>query len=84
LAHLNLLDGRKFATHYSVADAILNFCTDAIYEPHKRYVHSGPISTSAGVTAGMDLALDLVERYVGEKLRIDVEKYISYDRKKVM
>lgn len=84
LAHLNLLGGRKFATHYSVADEILNNCSSAVYEAHKRYVHSGPISTSAGVTAGMDLALDLVERYVGEKLRLEVEKYISYHRKKVM
>jgi len=84
LAHLSELDESDFCTHYSVAEEILSLTKNAHYRSDLRYVNAGKIATSAGVTAGMDLALDLVEEFGDQQLRFAIEKYISYSQKKLM
>ncbi len=57
LATAGLLDGRRAVTHWSVCDELAG-CFPAVHvEPDPIFIHDGPVWTSAGVTAGIDLAL---------------------------
>jgi transcriptional regulator GlxA family with amidase domain len=61
LAALGLLDGRRATTHWKFADDLAHRYPDIDVEPDSIFVRSGHIYSSAGVAAGMDLALALVE-----------------------
>ncbi|MBV7543653.1 GlxA family transcriptional regulator [Acidovorax sp. sic0104] len=74
LAAAGLLDGHRAATHWSVA-ALLRQRYPAIdVDPDAIYVRDGPLWTSAGVTAGIDLALALVEDDFGHALALEVAR----------
>jgi transcriptional regulator GlxA family with amidase domain len=62
LAAAGLLDGRRATTHWSAAAALARSHPRVEVDAEPIFVNDGPIWTSAGVTAGMDLALALVER----------------------
>jgi len=68
LAAAGLLDDRRATTHWRSADALARQFPDALF------VCDGGIYTSAGVTAGMDLALALVEEDLGRKLALEVAR----------
>lgn len=61
LARAGLLDGRRASTHWAAARELARLYPAVDVDPEPIYVRDGPIWTSAGVTAGMDLALALVE-----------------------
>jgi transcriptional regulator GlxA family with amidase domain len=61
LAAAGLLDGRRATTHWSAAAALARLHPRVEVDAEPIFVNDGPIWTSAGVTAGMDLALALVE-----------------------
>jgi transcriptional regulator GlxA family with amidase domain len=61
LARAGLLDGRRATTHWSAAGELQRACPLALVDAEPIFVRDGHIWTSAGVTAGMDLALALVE-----------------------
>ena len=61
LARAGLLDGRCATTHWSAADALARLHPAVHVDPDPIFLRDGSIWTSAGVTAGMDLALALVE-----------------------
>jgi transcriptional regulator GlxA family with amidase domain len=61
LAAAGLLDGRRATTHWSAANALAKRYPRVHVDPEPIFLRDGPIWTSAGVTAGMDLALALVE-----------------------
>lgn len=65
LGAAGLLDGRRATTHWAAAVQLQRHCPAARVEPDAIYVIDGPICTSAGVTAGIDLALALVEADLG-------------------
>ena len=81
LARLGLLDGREFTTHRSVADAVGADTSGGKYRADLRYVDVGRVLTSAGVTAGIDLALHLVAQCLGLEEMEKVESYIEYKKK---
>jgi transcriptional regulator GlxA family with amidase domain len=62
LAGAGLLDGRRATTHWSSAAELQRRHPRIAVEPDPIYVRDGSIWTSAGVTAGMDLSLALVEQ----------------------
>ena len=64
LAEAALLAGRRATTHWGFADAMQKRHPDVQVEPDRIYIIS--IWTSAGMTAGLDLALDMVEKDLGE------------------
>jgi transcriptional regulator GlxA family with amidase domain len=76
LATAGLLDGRRAATHWSLcADLARRF--PAIHvEPDPIFVCDGSVWTSAGVTAGIDLALALVEQDLGRTVALAVARYL--------
>lgn len=61
LAHAGLLDGRRATTHWASAEQLATEYPSVEVEPDRIFVRDGEVWTSAGVTAGMDLALALVE-----------------------
>ncbi|MFG1945209.1 GlxA family transcriptional regulator [Nonomuraea sp. NPDC048826] len=65
LAAAGLLDGRRAATHWSSCDQLARMHPSVTVEPDPLFVQDGNVWTSAGVTAGIDLALALVEEDLG-------------------
>ena len=60
LAAAGLLDGRRATTHWAECELLQRANPQVIVEPDAIYVHDGNVWTSAGVTAGIDLALALI------------------------
>ena len=65
LAEAGLLDGRRVTTHWREADRLAREYPAVIVDSDPIFIQDGPIWTSAGVAAGMDLALALVEADLG-------------------
>jgi transcriptional regulator GlxA family with amidase domain len=76
LAQAGLLDGRRATTHWEACDALAARFPDVTVEPDAIYVRDGPIVTSAGATAGIDLALALVGEDHGEDRARSVAKHL--------
>jgi len=63
-----LLAGRRATTHWVYADALQRRHPDVQVEPDRIFITDGPIWTSAGMTAELDLALGLVEKDLGDDI----------------
>ncbi|MGE8657194.1 MAG: GlxA family transcriptional regulator [Achromobacter sp.] len=74
LAAAGLLDGRRVTTHWRSADRLRHLHPGLKVEDDRIYIESGAIWTSAGVNAGIDLALALIERDVGARVSHDVAR----------
>jgi transcriptional regulator GlxA family with amidase domain len=74
LAATGLLDGKRATTHWQVAGELAARCPKTRVEPDAIYVRDGTTYTSAGVSAGIDLALALVEEDHGPELSRDVAR----------
>jgi transcriptional regulator GlxA family with amidase domain len=74
LAEAGLLDGRRATTHWSVCDALARRYPAVTVDPDPIFVRDGNVITSAGVTAGMDLALALVEDDLGRDVALAVAR----------
>ena len=74
LAEAGLLDGKRATTHWSVCDALAERYPAVDVDPDPIYVHDGDVWTSAGVTAGMDLALALVEEDLGRDVALGIAR----------
>lgn len=72
LAAAGLLDGRLVTTHWRYCDDLARLYPKVTVEPDQIFVRDGNTYTSAGVTAGMDLALALVEEDLGRQLALTV------------
>ena len=68
LAAAGLLDGRRATTHWQHADLLARVYPKVRVEPDALFVEDGQVFTSAGVSAGIDLSLALVERDHGADL----------------
>ena len=66
LAQAGLLDGRRATTHWGRSEQFARLYPKVRLEADRIYVQDGPIWTSAGITAGIDLALALIEEDLGE------------------
>jgi transcriptional regulator GlxA family with amidase domain len=76
LAACGLLDGRRAATHWSVCAELARRFPAVRVEADPIFVCDGPVWTSAGVTAGIDLALALVEQDLGRTVALAVARYL--------
>ncbi len=68
LADAGLLDGRRATTHWFWTDALQRRHPSVQVEADRIYITDGPVWTSAGMTAELDLALGLVEQDLGAKI----------------
>jgi transcriptional regulator GlxA family with amidase domain len=78
LAAAGLLRGRPAVTHPAAVDELRAAGAEII---EARVVDDGDVVTAGGVTSGLDLALWLVERFVGPALASAVEERLQYERR---
>lgn len=76
LAATGLLDGRRAATHWAHCDKLATLHPRIRVEPDPIFVRDGPIWTSAGITAGIDLALALVEEDLGREAALTIARHL--------
>jgi transcriptional regulator GlxA family with amidase domain len=76
LAEAGLLEGRRATTHWSACAALGRSHPAVRVEPDPIFVRDGDLYTSAGVTAGMDLALALVDEDLGREVALEVARWL--------
>jgi transcriptional regulator GlxA family with amidase domain len=68
LAEAGLLDGRRATTHWGRTRHFLSAYPKVKLEPDQIFTHDGPIWTSAGISAGIDLALAMAAEDFGDEV----------------
>lgn len=82
LAEAGILDGRRATTHWIYARALQEQYPLAKIEQDRIFINDGQIWTSAGMSAGIDLALALIEQDLGaEVARMVAKKLVVYHRR---
>jgi transcriptional regulator GlxA family with amidase domain len=76
LAAAGLLDGRRATTHWELAGDLARAYPRITVDADAIFVADGPIHSSAGITAGIDLCLALVESDHGAELARDVARHL--------
>jgi transcriptional regulator GlxA family with amidase domain len=76
LAQAGLLDGRRATTHWSAAAELARRHPGIDVDPEPIFVRDGDVWTSAGVTAGMDLALALVEEDLDREAALTIARHL--------
>jgi transcriptional regulator GlxA family with amidase domain len=76
LAASGWLDGRRVVTHWTRCEQLAEEYPQLRVEPNPIFINDGPVWTSAGVTAGIDLALALVEQDLGRAVALDVARQL--------
>jgi transcriptional regulator GlxA family with amidase domain len=76
LAASGLLDGRRAVTHWSFCDELARRFPKVRVESDPIFLRDGAVWSSAGVTAGIDLALALVEEDLGVTIALAVARYL--------
>ncbi len=74
LARAGLLDGRRATTHWASCNTLARRYPRISVEPDPIFVRDGDIITSAGVTAGIDMTLALVEEDLGAEVALRVAR----------
>mgnify|MGYP001331389699 CR=1 FL=1 len=74
LAHAGLLSGRRVTTHWQYAGRLAAEFPDIQVEPDRIFVRDGPVFSSAGVAAAIDLAFSLIEEDHGRALALWVAR----------
>jgi len=79
LAAAGLLDGKPATTHWGSLELLPTLGREIEVRPDDRFVDNGNVLTAAGVSAGIDMALHLVERLHSTERAREVRRYIQYD-----
>ena len=79
LGKAGFLDQKPYCTHHEVFDSMASLVPSGIPKPEHRYIQSDArIWTAAGISAGIDLALHLVELTFGKELAQATATYMEY------
>lgn len=82
LAEAGLLDGRRATTHWARAQELQQRLPKVRVEMDRILIADGPVWTSAGMAAGVDLALGLIERDMGQDIaRATARTMVVYHRR---
>lgn len=76
LGHAGLLDGKSCTTHWGAAEALAAAFSNTRVDADRIFLRDGRLVTSAGITAGIDLALALVAQHHGPKLALTIAKHL--------
>ena len=76
LAEAGLLDGRRAVTHWEYCERLSKAYPAIEVEPDRIFVRDGPVWTSAGVTAGIDMTMALVEDDLGRDAALAVARHL--------
>jgi transcriptional regulator GlxA family with amidase domain len=80
LAKTGLLDGLQATTHHDFYDAFEKKFPAVTLVRGPRYVDNGKFATAGGLTSGIELALYVVERYMGAAAAAQTAYYMEYNR----
>jgi transcriptional regulator GlxA family with amidase domain len=78
-ADAGLLDGLPATSHWGALDELTRLGSGIDVRPEERFVDAGDVITSAGVSAGIDMALHLVARLHSRERAAEVRRLIQYD-----
>jgi transcriptional regulator GlxA family with amidase domain len=82
LAEAGLLDGRRATTHWSRSDDFARRYPKVTLEADRIFIRDGEVWTSAGITAGIDLALALIEEDLGAGVaRVTAQQLVVHQRR---
>lgn len=81
LAKAGLLEHKKATTHWEDMDELSSLFPSITLERGKRFVDEGKIVTSGGISAGIDMSLHLVERFVSRELALQTARQMEFDWK---
>ncbi|GAB0105346.1 GlxA family transcriptional regulator [Nocardia sp. JMUB6875] len=76
LAEAGHLDGQRATTHWSMCEMFAEQYPGVRVDSEPVYVRTGNVATSAGVTAGIDLALAMIEQDLGRDIALKVAKHL--------
>jgi transcriptional regulator GlxA family with amidase domain len=76
LGAAGLLDGRRVTTHWASCADLARFHPTATVAVDPIFIREGPFFSSAGITAGIDLALSLVEEDYGRDFALNIARYL--------
>ncbi len=82
LAKGGWLKKQKFTTHHLVFEDVQRLEPTARARPYNRFTDNGKILTSAGVSAGIDVSLYLLEKIHGREVAEKTARYMEYEVKK--
>jgi transcriptional regulator GlxA family with amidase domain len=74
-----MLTNRRATTHWASLNLLSEIDPTVITDVDARFVDDGDLITSAGVSAGIDMALYLVARFAGTERAEEVRREIQYD-----
>ncbi len=80
LGVLGELDEKPYCTHHQVYENMKELVPTGKPQENKRFVRSGKIYTSGGISAGIDLSFHIVEQLYGKKVANDTARYMEYHR----
>lgn len=83
LGKAGLLDGHEATTHFDDTADLKAIAPKAQVSSDKVWVDEGRIITSGGFTAGIDMALHLVSRFMGEEIAAETARQLEYPRRQV-
>lgn len=78
LGQAGLLDGRRATTHFAALDLMRKLFPAIKVEADLHVVEEGNVLTSAGISAGIEMALRVVERYHGAPVARDTARFMEY------
>lgn len=78
LGAAGLLDGRSATTHWHLLDEMRDAFPAVTVKYDKHFVQDGRVYTSAGISAGIDMSLKLVEHYFGETVARATARHMEY------
>jgi transcriptional regulator GlxA family with amidase domain len=79
LGKLDLLDRLKIITHHEVVEDMKQIAPKAIIQEDVRFTDNGKVLTSAGISAGIELSLHVVEKLYGKVIADKTAVYMEYD-----
>ena len=78
LGYAGLLDGLHATTHWRSLDWMRESFPSVTVEYEKHFVEDGRVFTSAGISAGIDMALKVVERCFGEDIARATARHMEF------
>ena len=79
LGKLGYLKGLNAVTHKNGIDELKEIDSSIRIDESKRFVDNDSIITSAGISAGIDMSLYLIEKYFDKELKVKVQNYMEYE-----
>ncbi|MCB9202760.1 MAG: DJ-1/PfpI family protein [Flavobacteriales bacterium] len=80
LGLLGFLDNRPYCTHHEVYEHMIEIVPTGKPQKDKRYINFGTTYTSAGISAGIDLSLHVVEMLHGKQVAEKTANYMEYNK----